>query len=150
MRDIRQGADEVLKVYLDEDSEVRVGVVINRLYRRYGMSALCGLTSVLIRASVPKDMAEALKQEVKPIVAPILVDLDAEEGCGECDDCKNYEVMNSVSQYIAAVIAGDTDMLVAIFKANMRGGARDEWSIRFLSLAISTACNTYHDVKEDE
>lgn len=148
MRDIREATAKVLRVYLLPRSEVLVARVINNLYRKYGLSSLCGLTSLLIRASVPADFAAKLQAEENPIVMPVLADDDG-EGCGECDDCKNYAVMNGVSQYIAAVVVNDTDNLIAIFKANVRD-PHSEWSQRFLSLTISTACNTYFDVEEDE
>ena len=65
MRDIREATAKVLRVYLLPRSEVLVARVINNLYRKYGLSSLCGLTSLLIRASVPADFAAKLQAAIE-------------------------------------------------------------------------------------
>lgn len=149
IRDLLAATDEVLDVWDVVNAETLVGDVVNRIYQRYGKAGLCGLTSQLIRSSIPPAMAKELNSREPKMVVPQLVD-DAEDddgACGECEDCKNYACMNSVMQYMAAVIANDPDMTIAIFKANVVS-VKDERSQRWLSLVISTACNTRFAVED--
>jgi hypothetical protein len=143
IRDLMQATEDVLAAWDTVDCEERVGAIINLVYQRYGKAGLCGLTSQLIRSSVPPAMVRDLHSSGdRKLVMPILVDdVDDPDACGECEDCKNYECLNSVMQYTAAVIANDPDMVIALFKANVIS-TTDERSVRWLSLVVGTACNT--------
>lgn len=144
--DLRQSVRRTLIYFNLPNAEPVITEILNRLYRQYGLRGLCGYTASLIHASAPaafKDALEKTQAEREVIVMPLL---DLDDGEVEVDDdgtITGSRMTNAVTQYIASVLARDTDNTVALFKANMVGDL--DWAREFLSLVVSAACNSFND-----